>query len=148
MRLPPELRTQIYEYVFSGADILVLTLFRRYKCTIDVRKKHFSLLILSADAFDLRTALTRTCRQIHRETRLLPFKHGTFDNIWLPTDFARWLGIVDEVLGLTAWTALSEKQREWTFRNGGTTGQGVSVDALRSWDTFKDLLSKRYVTAN
>ena len=78
MRLPAELRNEIYRYVFSGLNIYVLIHFRKnYRI-------HFQT------AFPPKTnawwnssqtllALTQTCRQTHSETSLYPFSLNVFD---------------------------------------------------------------------
>lgn len=69
----------------------------------------------------VQTALTRTCRQIRTETRLLPFKDARFmvRNIYNCVILARWLNIIEDDLRSIVWGALDDRQREAILRNGG-----------------------------
>jgi hypothetical protein len=79
LRLPGELRNRVYEYAMSGVTISVFP-----------APKPWSPAQLHAHVADTATALTamsspsdtisltRVCRQIHVETRLLPFRAFTF----------------------------------------------------------------------
>ncbi|KAF1932400.1 uncharacterized protein M421DRAFT_2031 [Didymella exigua CBS 183.55] len=71
LRLPPELRNQIWEYALGGHafDITTRKVFKQRK-RID-----------KAKAWDLPIntfALLRVCRQIYAETALIPYKHNAF----------------------------------------------------------------------
>ncbi|CAN9439550.1 unnamed protein product [Alternaria alternata] len=76
LRLPPEIRNGIYTYVFGNTRYL----FRDY---------HFSIrtpVTFTPDKVEYqRLSLPLVCRQLHHETRLLPYELGTFD-------FVEWLG--------------------------------------------------------
>ena len=72
LRLPPELRNKIYEYAIGGH---VIKLFESTK------KPHYNMLS-QADGHYTALAnpavLSKTCRQLHRETALLPYSLNTF----------------------------------------------------------------------
>lgn len=72
LRLPAELRNKIYEYTIGG---YVIELFESTK------KPHYNMLS-QADghytALANPTVLSKTCRQLHKETALLPYSLNTF----------------------------------------------------------------------
>ena len=79
LRLPPEIRNGIYTYVFGNTRYL----FRDY---------HFSIrtpVTFTPDKAEYqRLSLPLVCRQLHHETRLLPYELGTFH-------FVEWLNNSD-----------------------------------------------------
>lgn len=71
LRLPGEIRNRIYEYVFSDHMICPRRDWNgtiKLKCVPTTRGRH-------NNSFESFIALTKTCRQICEETRLLPFKY-------------------------------------------------------------------------
>lgn len=62
-------------------------------------------------AFDLFIALTRTCRQIREETRLLPYKYSDYYVNSDTADFLQWLWRLDNKMRMTVKAALTEEQK-------------------------------------
>lgn len=79
LRLPGELLNKVYEYVMSGVTISVFAAPKRwgpYELHTNVVDP-VTALTTTSNALET-TGLTRVCRQIHSETRLLPFRTFTF----------------------------------------------------------------------
>jgi hypothetical protein len=117
LRLPGELRNKIYKYVFSGKEVCpfvtrdsivrlncILASTRDYRCS----------------AFESYVALTKTCRQIHQETRLLPFKYCIIDKRCLMDYLALWMNRMDEDMLEIVSAGLTDRQKE-------------SVELYRPW---------------
>ncbi|KAF1832937.1 hypothetical protein BDW02DRAFT_481961, partial [Decorospora gaudefroyi] len=79
LRLPAELRLQIFELVLGGSQIRICDV---TKCAIRLHKCRSRKQKLRYDTyFHLRRrhlALLVTCRQIHTEAKLLPFARNEF----------------------------------------------------------------------
>lgn len=125
--LLPELRNKIYEHVFGGNTIYIFnTSFssKRYECAI-ANRLNPNEMWNRVQMFRASTALTRTSRQLHKETRLLPFVHGKFSwngpylYHWKSRNFAKWLNRIDDVIRAAVWTALDDELREFVLRDGG-----------------------------
>jgi hypothetical protein len=102
--LPAELRNEIYVYALSGVEICPLAsdvipdkCVHVYLQTPDRRVRWWN-------PWDGPFALTRTCRQIHGETHLLPFALSTFSTSYPGAlrDFVealepKWRGVISSV---------------------------------------------------
>lgn len=73
MRLPPELRNKIYAYVFSCYKITIWPAYKVEAMPID----EFSWQS-TPSIFQALVAPMYTCRQMHAETRLLPYKYSLY----------------------------------------------------------------------
>jgi hypothetical protein len=71
MRLPPEIRCRIWEYVLTGKTLRSVRLDLKGGRTVDWMIPPMSERTHGMD-------LLRTCRQIYTETALLPYKSNTF----------------------------------------------------------------------
>ena len=86
LRLPGEIRNRIYYYVFTNQDVLL------------IKDSHGTIKLECINGWYKYTALTRTCRQIHKETRLLPSKYCNYLLIAYSRDYLRWMELVDQEL--------------------------------------------------
>ncbi|EUC37456.1 hypothetical protein COCCADRAFT_1695 [Bipolaris zeicola 26-R-13] len=99
LRLPANVRELIYGHVLGGTQIRVCdtrNCTRRHKCRSRGRKLHF------ATYFHLRRrrlALLTTCRQIHAETRLLPFALNEFHGYHWDMQLAVYYRLTDAQVG-------------------------------------------------
>ena len=84
--LPGEIRNRIYYYVFTNQDVLL------------IKDSHGTIKLECLNGWYKYTALTRTCRQIHKETRILPFKYCNYLLIAYSRDYLRWMELVDQEL--------------------------------------------------
>ena len=109
LRLPPELRNTIYADILGGIQIKVTerpSAKTAYQC---LSRSHPSGPFSSAH-FRLYIALTRTCRQLYAETRLLPFMLNP--QLWhKPKTFVKWFVSVEQQVRDAVWIALDEAQR-------------------------------------
>ena len=80
LRLPPEIRIRIYEYVFGGQRLCIDFCGPQYKDNYTThlgrRFYHFNMVKGSDRKLDLR--LLRVCRQIFTEAALLPYAQNEF----------------------------------------------------------------------
>jgi hypothetical protein len=107
LRLPGEIRNRIYEYVFS--DQTIHTVMDGPSGTIKLSCK--TTYDQSDDSYEKYIALTKTCRQIHQEARLLPFKYCVIHN-WCRMDhLALWLNRMDEDMRKIVLAGLTDKQK-------------------------------------
>jgi hypothetical protein len=111
LRLPGELRNKIYEYVFSGWEMWPVKLRRnniiRVRCFPDTGPDYNDWRLYMTRV-KIYAALTKTCRQIHQEARLLPFKYCIIDKRCQMDHLALWLkGLTDK----QKW-CLGERQEE------------------------------------
>lgn len=119
----------IYEYVFNDPSISIACghYYRkgvRFQCVLYTKRDGGS-----SKACTTHAALTRTCRHVYRETRLLPFKHANYDLQKGPLlyEFALWLERLKPDVKRTVWAALNDKQRELILRHAGGFLIGVST---------------------
>lgn len=113
LRLPGELRNKIYEYVFSDQTICPS---EDWLCgTIKLSCKSTTATWFE-DTFEVFTALTKTCRQIHEETRLLPFEYCYYE-VYKFT-FRHWLDRMDREMREIVWLRLTEGQRAHLLEAG------------------------------
>jgi hypothetical protein len=99
--LPGELRNKIYGYVFSTVP--------EYPNPMVERDLKFKNIIEpyhqnpDRKDFNLRLAITQTCRQIRAETRLLPYTYAKYEiNGW----FVWWLMVLDDDARAAAWDCI------------------------------------------
>ncbi|KAG9204043.1 hypothetical protein G6514_001679 [Epicoccum nigrum] len=108
LRLPPEIRNMIYEYVFGDRMICPVQSWYgtiKLKCVPHTRDRH-------NHALEIFTALTKTCRQIHKETRLLPFKYCDYQvKIQHTLGYVYWMNRANRELREVVWARLTEAQR-------------------------------------
>jgi hypothetical protein len=105
LRLPPELRNQIYAYVFKGCEIFCPPCYYQPQVmSVNDRGYLQSCRSLFAPAF--------ACRQMHAEMRLLPYRYSKYTIVDY-TGFAQWYEHLDTTAQLTVWAALDEHQRAW-----------------------------------
>lgn len=82
LRLPPELRNQIYAYVFKGCEIFCPPCYYQPQVmSVNDRGYLQSCRSLFAPAF--------ACRQMHAEMRLLPYRYSKYTIVDY-TGFAQW----------------------------------------------------------
>lgn len=109
LHLPPELRIIIHADVISDIHIQVTERPAEnavYQClSRDGNRGTFD-----AAHFQLYIALTRTCRQIYGDTRLLPFVYNP--QVWREKKtFVRWFVSLREPVRDAVWVALDDAQR-------------------------------------
>jgi hypothetical protein len=109
LRLPGEIRNRIYEYVFSGQEV---DTFEDRNGIIRLRGKLGDTEDFRCSAFESYVALTKTCRQIHQDTRLLPFKYCIIDRYCQPDDLALWMNRMDENMLELVSAGLTDRQKE------------------------------------
>lgn len=94
LRLPGELRNKIYTYVFDTPELWTIT-FRPTTVTC-VPEPAFT------QRFPTFLALTRICRQIRAETRLMPWKRCVWklsdDSAFISLEFCRWWAKADNAI--------------------------------------------------
>jgi hypothetical protein len=73
LRLPAELRNEIYAYVFTDEYM-----FASITCSTDAIDRDYGPIIHTCINKPYRVALTSTCRALHAETQNLPFKLNEF----------------------------------------------------------------------
>lgn len=73
LRLPAELRNEIYAYVFTDEY-----LFASITCSPDATDRGYSPTFHTCIKKPYRVALTSTCRALYVETQNLPFKLNQF----------------------------------------------------------------------
>jgi hypothetical protein len=113
--LPGELRNKIYGYVFSTTKSKypspMLERDLKLKNIIELSNEN-----LNRKDFNLRLAITQTCRQVRTETRLLPYLHAKYEmNGW----FVWWLMILDDDARVVAWEMLTKDEKDrvkWLYR--------------------------------
>lgn len=81
MRLPAELRNQIYEHTLGGLRFLIEMSRDNKKCIFNKYSTGVINRYVERYALSNVLGLTAVCRQLHTETHLLPFR---------PNDFAGW----------------------------------------------------------
>lgn len=108
LRLPGEIRNMIYEYVFSERI-----------CPIQYWNGTIKMRWLQAvhnrynGPFDVFTALTRTCRQIYKETRLMPFKYCEYHiSFHYTIEYVYCMDRADQELRDVVWARFTEAERE------------------------------------
>ncbi|RYN15629.1 hypothetical protein AA0120_g12343 [Alternaria tenuissima] len=69
LRLPPEIRNGIYAYVFGNT---------RYRFQPNIRPGGFPVVVKPDQTEYRHPNLPLVCHQLYHETRLLPYKLGTF----------------------------------------------------------------------
>jgi hypothetical protein len=84
LRLPAELRNQLYEYVFGDREIDVVYNFYR-RSTLEYNFEAYTSSRPDERVYNL-TALLGSCRQLYAETKFLPFIHGHLDHLLLGGD--------------------------------------------------------------
>jgi hypothetical protein len=113
LRLPVELRNKIYKYVFSGWEIWPVKdrgNIIRLRCFPDTGPDYNNWRLYK-NRLKTYAALTKTCRQIHQEARLLPFKYCVIHN-WCRMDhLALWLNRMDEDMRKIVLAGLTDKQK-------------------------------------
>lgn len=93
LRLPGELRNEIYAYVFSGI---------KWPLTSWPDQPHTDRMTFSA--------LPSTCRQLRAESRLLPYRYAEYE-IWGSFHFCNSLIPLDEEAQAVVCDALTKEQR-------------------------------------
>ena len=106
--MPGELRNKIYGYVFSTTKSKypspMLERDLKLKNIIELSNEN-----LNRKDFNLRLAITQTCRQVRTETRLLPYLHAKYEmNGW----FVWWLMILDDDARVVAWEMLTKDEKD------------------------------------
>ncbi|KAF3001334.1 hypothetical protein E8E13_005805 [Curvularia kusanoi] len=150
--LPAELRNEIYKHVFSGwiipfyqeTQLSLLSFSRPYQAELlfcDIKRwnnRPVSCQCRKANSsdhsipFTTLTALSRTCRQVYEETRLLPFRYCRYyvslDELktWL-----LWLTRMDGAMFKIVWEALTEAQRAVLLSERDT--MGLEHRVRREW---------------
>ena len=109
LRLPGELRNQIYVYVFTGWNLR------------PILYADGSIVMASVDDLqgapgqgteliretDIPNAASLTCRQMHAETKNMLYKYSKYELRW-QYDFTKWLNMVDDELRAVVWEGLDE----------------------------------------
>jgi hypothetical protein len=108
LRLPGEIRNRIYEYVFS--DQTIHTVMDGPSGTIKLSCK--TTYDQSDDSYEKYIALTKTCRQIHYETYVLPWKLCDYSLKFMSYSFGQWLDRVDIGTHELAWSRLTDEEKE------------------------------------
>jgi hypothetical protein len=103
--LPGEVRNMIYEYVFS--DQTINTVMDGPSGTIKLSCK--TTYDQSDDSYEKYIALTETCRQIHYETYILPWK--LCDYKVMSYSFGLWLNRVDIGTHDLVWSLLTDEEK-------------------------------------
>ena len=101
LRLPGELRNQIYEYVFSSEEFLFID------------EANGTLKLECRNGWYKHAALSRTCRQIHEETRLLSFKYCNYLYCSYFIHYERWMELVDQELREIVKASVAKERRAW-----------------------------------
>lgn len=119
LRLPPEIRVRIYNFVLGGQQIWI----GRYPASIDYQRHlhhgprfyHFNTIDREGRGLDIR--LLRVCRQVFTETALLPY---ALNNFSFETHSVR-------------------KDFEKLVRPGKKQAQRLAIGASKvcDWDTFE-----------
>lgn len=122
LRLPPEIRNRIYFFVFSNLRLFIIPLphcgrmvyecyVLRVGCTLSPRRRI---------EFTNDIALVRTCRQIYSETHLLLFRYARYHirPRYGDSDFAEWMGVLDQIMQAFVWGALNEEQKTYVTKTG------------------------------
>ena len=130
LRLPPELRLQIYKHVFGGQRLWIDFQFRKYqtygKIPLDKGLEHhgarFSHFYIEDPDQKLDIRLLRVCRQIFTEAALLPYalNEFVFESRLARRQFVKSMRpgkkrVAKEAIG--AYRILRPSTSEWTWRN-------------------------------
>ncbi|CAN9334720.1 unnamed protein product [Alternaria alternata] len=118
LRLPPEIRNGIYAYVFGNT---------RYRFRPNIRPQVYPVVFKPDQTEYRHPNLPLVCRQLYHETRLLPYKLGTFSfTMWLAFPFN------DPLLYLDIEAFLSKRSKSevealqtLTHENPKITGSGM-----------------------
>ncbi|CAO2656919.1 Nn.00g057220.m01.CDS01 [Neocucurbitaria sp. VM-36] len=100
LRLPGEVRNQIYSYIFNGYEVEPSVKFPELNPR-RVKGCHLRCRIYGSEewkdfnTWDRLLGLTNVCHQLHGETRLLPFRLNTFQ-VRYEEDFDFWLSLLTE----------------------------------------------------
>jgi hypothetical protein len=91
LRLPGELRNKIYEYAFGGHSVEV-----QYGPSSDDEDLYCHAPGSTVSLWSDLLSRTTICRQIHEETRLLPYALNIFWILTWGAGFADWVQKLDE----------------------------------------------------
>lgn len=139
LRLPGEIRNRIYEYVFSDHRIWPRKDWHgtiKLKCVPATRGRY-------NNSFERFIALTKTCRQIREETRLLPFKYCDYQvKIQYASDYVYWMDCADQELREVVWARLTEAQRMLVkvWKNAMRTNPTIQI-----WDGYAENVPLRTI---
>lgn len=107
LRLPPELRNIIYADALSGIEIQVTESSDRSAAPQCLSRDIGSSGMFSRAHFMRQVALTRTCRQIYEETRLLPFMNSP--QVWHNRRvFVKWFVSLKQPVRDAVWAGLDD----------------------------------------
>ena len=92
LRLSGEIRNRIYEYAFGGSVILPGD-YIPPGGNVTVNSSHTGRRGQCPENWAQLQNLTRVCRRIRAESRLLPRSHN---NVWISPAFGTWVGALNE----------------------------------------------------
>lgn len=113
LRLPGELRNQIYVYVFTGWNLRPILYGDGSIVMATVDDLHgppsFGTCLIRES--DEPNATSLTCRQMHAETKNMLYKYSKYDLRW-QYEFTKWLHMVEDEVRAMVWESLTELEKE------------------------------------